>query len=216
MMTTGGATGILGSSPTIQLISLWTPSWSAPGEEDYVHLKNTSQAERWHQGQLSWHLSHGAGGAPDCWELHGRHHRSVVREAPGAGRRRAGAAAVVAAEELPTMPGLNDCYQLAESRREDARHRHSPLCRAGGTATPGFRDIYCSTLFIIIIANACGAADSNLDTTTAYACQRSLMKLRKLWLDHEIQISRVQSSIAHTPEKDIKSVFAYTAIPGFI
>jgi hypothetical protein len=29
-----------------------------------------------------------------------------------------GAAAVVAAEGLPTMRGLNDCYRLAESRKE--------------------------------------------------------------------------------------------------
>jgi hypothetical protein len=54
-----------------------------------------------------------------------------------------GAAAVVAAEGLPTMRGLNDCYRLAESRKEYLDggawlfHGRTVLFQA-----PGFRNIY--------------------------------------------------------------------------
>jgi hypothetical protein len=61
-----------------------------------------TRAGRLHKGccELAWKASH------KLWEK------------PHELDERAGAAAVVAAEELPTMRGLNDCYRLAESRRE--------------------------------------------------------------------------------------------------
>jgi hypothetical protein len=69
-------------------------------------------------GWASWH-------SPFDWEfaqglLRATGERSHKGEYPRTPDERAGAAAVVAAEERPLMGTLNDCYWLAEARREQA------------------------------------------------------------------------------------------------
>ena len=69
-------------------------------------------------GWASWH-------SPFDWEfalglLRATGERSHIGEYPRAPDERAGAAAVVAAEQCPLMGTLNDCYWLAETRREQA------------------------------------------------------------------------------------------------
>ena len=69
-----------------------------------------------------------------------------------------GAAAVVAAEELPTTRGLNDCYQLAESRREfTGCGALVPLWMAVRPVALGFGDNYRSIFCITNLANTGGA-----------------------------------------------------------
>ena len=77
---------------------------------------------------------------------------------PGCRIGKQGAVAVVVAEQLSTMWGLNDCYQLAESRREfTGCGALVPLWMAVRPMALGFHNNYRFIFCITNLANKGGA-----------------------------------------------------------